>query len=201
MNQAKILIVEDEGVVAADLENRLTKLGYAVSGVAASGAEAIQEASKTKPDLVLMDIMLAGEIDGIQAAEEIRRRFLVPLIYLTANSNRKILERAKITEPLGYLLKPFMESELQANVEIALYKHEIDREREELIQQLREALARVKTLSGLLPICASCKNIRDDKGYWNRVEAYIEAHSQATFSHGICPDCAKRLYPDYFGKQ
>jgi hypothetical protein len=74
-------------------------------------------------------------------------------------------------------------------------------EKEQLITELQEALAKVKTLSGLLPICASCKKIRDDRGYWNRIEAYIGKHSDAQFSHGICPDCAKKLYPDLFEKE
>jgi CheY-like chemotaxis protein len=73
-----------------------------------------------------------------------------------------------------------------------------EEEREKLIRELQQALTAVKTLSGLLPICASCKKIRDDKGYWNQIEVYIRAHSQAEFSHGLCPDCAKRLYPEYF---
>ncbi len=74
-------------------------------------------------------------------------------------------------------------------------------EKEQLITELQDALAKVKTLSGLLPICASCKKIRDDRGYWNRIEAYIGKHSDAQFSHGICPDCAKKLYPDLFGEE
>lgn len=72
----------------------------------------------------------------------------------------------------------------------------MEKEREELIQRLQDALSRVKKLSGLLPICASCKKIRDDKGYWNQIETYIRAHSEADFSHGICPECAKKLYPE-----
>jgi DNA-binding NtrC family response regulator len=76
-----------------------------------------------------------------------------------------------------------------------------EEQREKLITELRQALAAVKTLSGLLPICASCKKIRDDKGYWNQIEEYIRRHSKAEFSHGICPDCARKLYPDFFGKE
>ena len=73
-----------------------------------------------------------------------------------------------------------------------------DAEKSKIIKELQKALDRAKTLSGMLPICASCKKIRDDKGYWNKIEAYIEKHSEAEFSHGICPECAKKLYPEYF---
>lgn len=79
-------------------------------------------------------------------------------------------------------------------------RKQIEKERDALIRDLQRSLAEVKTLSGMLPICASCKKIRDDKGYWNQIEAYIHEHSNATFSHGICPDCAKKLYPEYYKK-
>jgi DNA repair exonuclease SbcCD ATPase subunit len=76
-----------------------------------------------------------------------------------------------------------------------------DEEKSKVIKELQTALERVKTLSGMLPICASCKKIRDDKGYWNKIEAYIEKHSEAEFSHGICPECARKLYPEYFSEK
>ena len=186
----RILVVEDEVIVSADLQDQLIKLGYQVAGSAVAGEEAITKANDLKPDLVLMDIMLKGQMDGIEAAKQIRDHLRVPVIFLTANSNDSILERAKISEPFGYLLKPFDQRSLKSNIEMALYKARIDREREDLIRQLQEALAQVKTLSGLLPICAWCKNVRDDQGYWMRVEEYIQEHSDAKFSHGLCPECA-----------
>ncbi len=79
---------------------------------------------------------------------------------------------------------------------MALYKHKMEKEREKLIKELQDALAKVKKLSGFLPICSSCKKIRDDKGYWNQIESYIHKHSEAEISHSICPECAKKLYPD-----
>ncbi len=79
-------------------------------------------------------------------------------------------------------------------------RKQIERERDQLIEDLQRSLTEVKTLSGMLPICSSCKKIRDDKGYWNQIEAYIHEHSDATFSHGICPECTQKLYPDYFKK-
>lgn len=187
----RILVVEDEVIVSADLQDQLVKLGYEIAGAAVAGEEAIEKAHALSPDLVLMDIMLKGRMDGIEAAHQIRNSLHVPVIFLTANSNDSVLDRAKVSEPFGYLLKPFDQRSLKSNIEMALYKGRMDREREELIRQLQEALAQVKTLSGLLPICAWCKNVRDDQGYWLRVEEYIQAHSEAKFSHGLCPDCAR----------
>jgi AmiR/NasT family two-component response regulator len=190
-------VVEDEVIVSADLQDQLLLLGYQVVGAAVSGEEAIEKARALGPDLVLMDIILKGAMDGIQAAAHIRDELHLPVIFLTANSNDSVLERAKISEPFGYLLKPFDQRSLKSNIEMALYKARSDREREELIRQLQEALMQVKMLSGLLPICAWCKNVRDDNGYWKRVEEYIQEHSEAKFSHGLCPDCAAK----HFGAQ
>src|SRR4051812_20537068 len=122
-----ILIVEDEIIIARVLETRLKGMGYEVLGIAASGDEAIRLAVELQPSLVLMDIVLKGEMDGIEAASEIRRRCQAPIIYLTAYTDNKTLERAKITEPFGYIVKPFSERELHANIEMALYKHRIER--------------------------------------------------------------------------
>jgi signal transduction histidine kinase len=119
----KILIVEDESIVALDLQNHLRLSGYTVSGVVSCGAEAIRQAEETQPDLVLMDIKLQGSMDGVEAAEEIRARLDIPVVYLTAYADDRMLERAKVTEPFGYLLKPFEGRELQVTIELALYKH------------------------------------------------------------------------------
>jgi len=89
-------------------------------------------------------------------------------------------------------------SAIWVTASLALLHHREARDRERLIQQLQEALAQVKTLQGLLPICASCKKVRDDRGYWNQIETYIGDHSEAEFTHGLCPECAKKLYPEYF---
>ena len=94
----------------------------------------------------------------------------------------------------GFLIKPFKDRELRATIEMALYKHQMEQEKEALLNELREALDKVKTLSGLLPMCAKCKKIRDDKGYWKQIEEYIQAHSDAQFSHAVCPQCSDELY-------
>ncbi|MBD2494423.1 response regulator [Nostoc sp. FACHB-280] len=128
MTDANILVVEDESIVAKDLQNRLRRFGYTVAGIASSGQEAIKKAMEFSPDLVLMDIRLKGQMDGIQAAAEIHKCLDIPIIYLTAYADEDTLERAKITEPFGYLLKPFKERELKTNIEIALTKHKLEKQ-------------------------------------------------------------------------
>lgn len=328
MQKKKILIVEDEGIVALDLQNTLEKLGYEVTATAISGEEALDKAEKLTPDLVLMDIMLQGDMDGIETTSLMRSRFDVPVVYLTAYADEEKLERAKITEPFGYMVKPFQQNTLHTTIEMALLKHKMEKElrerkewlsttlksigdgviaidgmgnlmfmnliaesltgwrkedaigkpmkevfhalseetgedlgssyedviqkgtvfesvnlrlitkegveipingtiapikddkigitgvvtafrdvserkrmedeKEKLIRELQKALNKVKTLQGFLPICANCKKIRDDKGFWHSIEAYVRDHSEAEFTHGICDDCVKKLYPDLF---
>jgi len=197
-SKIKIMIVEDE-IIAAESEKRsLEELGYSVTSTVASGEKAIKKAEEDKPDLVLMDIELKGKMDGIEAAGIISSRFHIPSIFVTAYADDKILERAKITEPFGYIIKPFEKRELHSNIEMALYKNKAEEERKKLIKELQDSLAKVKQLTGLLPICANCKDIRNDKGYYEQIEKYISGHSDAEFSHGICPKCAKKLYPDIY---
>ncbi len=126
----------------------------------------VSNADKEKPDLVLMDIVLKGEMDGIEAASQIRSCYDIPSIYLTAYADDKVLERARITEPFGYIVKPFINEDLKIAIEIALYKHRVEKERKRLVQELQDALPKITTLSGLLPICPSCKKIRDAEGNW-----------------------------------
>jgi len=129
--RANILIVEDERIIAEDIRRSLENLGYSVLSIVSSGEKAIDEANEKSPDLVLMDIVLKGKMDGIDTAGKIRSRFNIPVVYLTAYSDDIILERAKITEPFGYIIKPFNERELHINIEIALYKHKIEKELKE----------------------------------------------------------------------
>ncbi|EGJ51062.1 HD domain-containing phosphohydrolase [Desulfocurvibacter africanus] len=121
------MIVEDEAIVALDIQNRLRLLGYEIVTVVSSGEEALEAAARYSPELILMDIMLDGDIDGIEAAAIIRERHRIPLVYLTAYADEKTLQRAKITEPFGYIIKPFEDRELGITIEMALYKHTIER--------------------------------------------------------------------------
>lgn len=140
MTNAQIMIVEDEGIIAKDIQNTLESLEYAVSVIASSGEEAIKKAAETLPDLVLMDIVLEGQMDGVEAAERIRDRFDIPVVYLTAYADDKTLQKAKITEPYGYILKPFSERELYTTIEMALYKHKMEKKLRESEQWLATTL-------------------------------------------------------------
>ncbi|MBN3959351.1 ATP-binding protein [Nostoc sp. NMS8] len=128
MGQARILVVEDEVIVARTIASQLSQLGYIVTGTASSGKVAIAKASETQPELVLMDIILKGEMDGIATAIQIREQLDVPVIYLTAYGDEHTLERAKITQPFGYIVKPFTTKDLRIAIEIGLLKHQLERE-------------------------------------------------------------------------
>jgi DNA-binding LytR/AlgR family response regulator len=138
MAQINILVVEDEIIVSKDIQNSLKKLGYNIVGSAASGEKAIEVATSQKPDLILMDIMLKGDMNGIEAAEKIKEKLSVPIIFLTAYAEDATLSKAKMVEPYGYILKPFKEIDLKTAIEVAVYKHskeaEIIRERDLLFQ-------------------------------------------------------------------
>lgn len=303
---SRLLIVEDEALVADDLEQRLSRLGYDVVGLADNGEQALRLAGEFKPDLVLSDIQIKGSRDGIQVANQLALEQGIPVVFLTAHADEATFQQAKAAGPYGYILKPYGDGDLRTAIEIALVRreaeqkvrraeqlldatlrsigegvvatdgegkvtfmnsvaerlvgvraadclgHELDSvlritdagsqpsathrmlvsfagerhpvddtrtpildvqgrsmgsilvfrdvserrrqelERERLIVELQTALGNVKTLSGLLPICAWCKKIRDDKGYWEQIESYIGKHSEADFTHGICPQCCEK---------
>ena len=129
-----ILVVEDESIVAKDIQVCLRKLGYEVVGIVSSGEEEIEKAREVEPDLVMMDIMLKGEMSGIEEATSIRKTQDIPGILLTAYTDRDTVDRAKESEPFGYIIKPFKEIDIQTAIEIALYKHgreaEVKKERD-----------------------------------------------------------------------
>jgi PAS domain S-box-containing protein len=328
MSSPSILIVEDEVIIAADIANKLRRLGYEVLSLTDTGEEAVEIARKLKPSLVLMDIRLAGAMDGITAADTIWKECQVPVVFLSAHSDKCTVQRARKVEAFGFIMKPFEDRELHTQIELTLFKHaaerrlqeselrlrevlensldasykrnlktksyeylspvffrisgytpeemaalsietmkalihpddqsEIERvfsesksgdagaayhmeyrfkhkkgyyiwlhnqftimldtsgqplasigvvrdisarkleeeQRDRLISDLQKALSEVKALRSFLPICSYCKNIRDDRGHWSKFESYIREHSGTEFSHGICPECAKKHYPD-----
>ena len=146
MPRARVLIVEDERVVAEDVGRSLNKLGYSVVGIVSSGEEAVKKTEELGPDLVLMDIVLKGGMDGVEAAEEIRGRFRIPVVYVTAYADDETLKRAKETEPFGYILKPFEERELYTSIEVALYRHKMEAELRSSRQQLRNLAAHLQSV-------------------------------------------------------
>jgi len=123
----KILVVEDENIIALNIKKKLKSFGYTVPAIVSTAEDAIKMTEITFPDLILMDVMLKGEMDGVQAIEEIRKKFDIPVIYLTAYSDDEVLERAKLTQPYGYIVKPFKANDLRTNIEIALYRHKMEK--------------------------------------------------------------------------
>lgn len=312
-----ILIAEDDTVIARELAVRLAGFGYEVTGIVGSGAEAVTATSHARPDVVLMNVALAGAIDSLTAAEEIRRRWQVPTVFLVPADDHPLLTRATVPEPFGYVVKPYTNRELRMNLGMALHEqrmkaqahewedrffavsidmlcfldfsgyfkrlnpawertlgftcqelmskpfiefvHPDDRERtlqqnkevrgggqarafenrylckdgsyrwflwnaapdidhrviysvarditerkraederETLVRELKAALAEVKRLQAILPICSYCKKIRDDENYWQTVEAYFSQHTSTRFSHSVCPACYKKeLEPQF----
>lgn len=128
MSKVKVFVVEDESIVSKDIQNSLVKIGYEVVGSSATGEKAIEDIQNSSPDIILMDIMLKGEINGIETAEIVRNNFSIPIIFLTAYADEDTLHKAKITEPHGYILKPFKEIDLQTSIEMAIYKHQKEQE-------------------------------------------------------------------------
>lgn len=128
MPKTNVLVVEDESIVSKDIQHSLKKLGYNVVGAASTGERAFELASSEKPDIILMDIMLKGEINGIETASRVKEELQIPVIYLTAYADESTLEKAKVTEPYGYIIKPFKEVDLHTSIEMALYKFSKEKE-------------------------------------------------------------------------
>ncbi len=128
MAKINVLVVEDESIVSKDIQHSLKKLGYNVVGSSATAEKAIELAISERPDIILMDIMLKGDMSGIEAADEIRKTCAIPIIFLTAYADESTLSKAKVTEPFGYILKPFKEIDLHTTIEMAIYKHSREQE-------------------------------------------------------------------------
>jgi diguanylate cyclase len=157
MSNKKILIVEDESIIAEDIADSLTALGYQVTEIVLSGEEAIESAARVRPDLVLMDVNLQGEMDGITAAEQIRSRFQIPVVYLTAYADENTLRRVNATKPFGYIVKPFEEKNLHTTIQIAFHRYEYDNltnlpNRSLLREKLSQVLDKQKGLPAFVPV-------------------------------------------------
>ena len=209
-----ILIVDDSVDNRMLFKYILENAGYSDVLTAGSAHDAFKVLGMENPseadsvvDLILMDIMMP-EMDGIEACRQIKsveRLRDIPIIMVTARTEEKDIEDAFSVGAMDYITKPLRGIELLVRSRSALsLKKEIDRRKyreQELLnlnRELKNSIETIKTLRGLIPICANCKKIRDDKGYWNQIESYIQKHSEAEFSHGICPECARKLYPELY---
>jgi len=192
----KILLVDDLPENINTLAIALESEGFILE-MAPSGEETLQIVESFLPDLILLDIRMGG-MDGIETCRQLKKRDVtndIPVIFLTVSKETKDIDQGFLCGGVDYISKPFRQEEVCARVRTHLHLRVLMKRQEQLIIELQEALEKVKVLSGLLPICASCKDIRDDKGYWKQVEVYIQDHSEAAFTHSICPGCTKRLYP------
>lgn len=203
----KVLLVDDEPaqvwLVSEHLRSVSEKSGKAIAII---HSESLQEGLLTlasnEIDVVLLDLSLPDSI-GLDTLTKARTRFpSLPIVVLTSLDDEELGIQLVQGGAQDYLVKGQVDGLLLfRTLRYAIERKQAEVERETLILDLQNALAQVKTLSGMLPICSGCKKIRDDQGYWKRIETYISEHSEAQFSHGICPDCAKKFFPDFKGSQ
>jgi DNA-binding response OmpR family regulator len=183
-----ILIIDDNPQSIKLLGNILDSKGYSTA-VAMNGTEALKFLENEIPDLILLDIMMPG-MDGFEVCRSIKMNknaSETPVIFLTAKKEIDDLVRGFEVGGVDYVTKPFNSNELLIRVKTHL--------------DLKKARDEIRRLKGIIPICCNCKKIRDDKGFWEQVEIYIESHSDAEFSHGICPECTKELYGDLLDEE
>jgi CheY-like chemotaxis protein len=187
----RVLIAEDDPVSRRMLQALLTKWGYEPV-VTVDGAQALEALeSHDGPRLAILDWMMP-ELDGVEVCRRIRAattREAVYILLLTAKGTKADVVAGLESGADDYLAKPFDRNELRARLQVGVRMVELQRNLADRVRQLEDALAKVKHLQGLIPICCYCKKIRGDENYWQQVEAYVSAHSDARFSHGICPDC------------
>jgi len=193
-HRVRVVLAEDDYLVSLDVTHAIKQAGYDVVGHATDGAQALTLVREARPDVVIMDIQMSG-MSGLEAAAALRDS--TPVVILTAFETAEFLEQAKRAGVGAYLTKPPAPSSIRNAVEVAVARHGDLMELRRVNAELQATLSRVKTLEGMLPICATCKSIRGDDGRWVAIELYVKEHSGADFTHGICPDCLHRIYPEY----
>lgn len=190
----RILVVDDEPwnlqIMGQILRNRYDAF------FVTDGQNALELAEKMLPDMILLDIMMPG-MDGYCVCRQLKsnvQTIETPVIFISSLNDTG--DRVKAFEAGGvdYISKPFQKQEVLARISTHLSNRSLQKRLKEKVAELEEALASIKTLRGLLPICSHCKKIRDDQGYWKQIEVYIQKHSDALFSHSICPDCIEEIY-------
>lgn len=185
-----ILIADDAPANLRLLSGMLLEQGYRVRS-ALNGKLALMGAKAVPPDLILLDINMPG-MNGYEVCAQLKadpRTCDIPVIFISALDQTEDKVKAFTLGGVDYVTKPLQVEEVLARVKTHLELRELQKQLTERVRELEEALDKVKKLEGLLPICSYCKRVRDDQDYWHRVESYIEARSEAYFSHGICPDC------------
>ncbi len=207
-----ILIVDDDLITQELFKGLLEKQDYNKIQVSSSGEQALELIKDDPPDLILLDILMPG-IEGYEVCEKIKADNTtahIPIIMVTGGAVQadEAIQKSFNAGAIDFITKPIRPMEFLARINSGLTikknhdllaneiknRHQIEEEKEKLIKELELALSEVKSLKGIVPICSHCKNIRDDEGYWNKLELYIQKHSEAEFSHGLCPDCSEKLY-------
>ncbi len=192
-----ILAVDDNPDNLRLLAEILNKHDYKLR-LAPNGERALATIRKEAPDLILLDIMMPV-MDGFEVCRQLKQDKAtagIPIIFISALDETSDKVRAFSLGGVDYITKPFRSEEVLARVKTHLTLRSLQLELENKNAELRKALDEIKTLRGFIPICASCKRIRNDDGYWEQIESYISHHSEAQFSHGCCEECARKLYPE-----
>ncbi len=210
--ELKILIVDDDSISQKLLKGLLAKQGYGNILISNSGEHALELIKKDPPDLILLDVFMPG-IEGYEVCRRLKADTAtahIPVIMVTGGAVQadEAIKKSFKAGAIDFITKPIRGIEFLARVKSGLIikkNHDLlveeikqrktaEKEKEKLIEKLEQASSEIKSLQGIIPICSHCKKIRDDKGYWNILEAYLQKHSDALFSHGICPDCSDKLY-------
>ena len=192
-----ILIVDDTPEHLTVLRQMLAEQNYMVRP-ALNGEIAIKAVNASPPDLILLDIIMPG-MNGYEVCKQLKseeKTRKIPVIFISALNELDYKIKAFSLGGVDYITKPFQAEEVLARIKTHLTLRSLQKSLEDKNSQLQQALNEIKILQGIIPICTNCKNVRDDKGFWNQVETYISKNSEVKFSHGVCPTCAKKLYPD-----
>jgi YesN/AraC family two-component response regulator len=192
----KILIAEDQEFMNNIIRYQMEEIGHTVIGQAMNGRQTLELVETLRPDVVLLDIDMP-EMDGLEAARLIKEKLPCPIVLLTSYNKPEWVRRASQLGVGAYLMKPPSAEDIERAMIMAVARFADLMELRRLNNELQLALDNVRVLTGLLPICANCKKIRDDKGYWEAVDGYFSKHSAVQFTHGICPDCTNKYFPEH----
>lgn len=199
-NKIPTILAVDDNTDNLNLLKGILKEHYFNIRLATNGTHALTTVKKEAPDIILLDILMP-DMDGFEVCSRLKadaQTAGIPVLFISALNEMAEIVKAFSMGGIDYITKPFKAEEIIARINTHLSLHFIQQELEEKNIKLENALNEIKTLRGILPICASCKKIRNDDGYWEQIEKYIADHSEAEFSHGLCKECAIKLYPEIF---